>query len=158
MPEIKVTQTYNIDVARNITLVGRNYTFRHEDYWFTGHFEKAEANDITVKMYDDGTAQALVKATAYLTIVLNTVGTMIVATVKALFTIKLDKVKISDLKGPFISEPGSVSNLDLDIDFNPDVARNAQESIANNLANVINRKRYELDIEQTASKIEYIEK
>lgn len=157
MPEIKVTQTYNIGVGRNITLAGRNYTFRHEDDWFTSSFSKAEANDITVKMYDDGTAQALVKATAYLT-VQNSVGTMVVATVKALFTIKLDKVKISDLKGPFISEPGSVSNLDLDIDFNPDVARNAQESIANNLANVINRKRYELDIEQTASKIEYIEK
>ena len=75
-----------------------------------------------------------------------------------MFTIKLDKVKISDLKGPFISEPGSVSNLDLDIDFNPDVAGNAQESIANNLANVINRKRYELDIEQTVGKIEFIEK
>ena len=157
MPEIKVTQTYNIGVARNITLAGRNYTFRHEDYWFTGHFEKAEADSITVKMYDDGTAQALVKATAYLT-VQNSVGTSVVATVKALFTIKLDKVKISDLKGPFISEPGSVSNLDLDIDFDPEVARNAQESIANNLANVINRKRYELDIEQTVSKIEYIEK
>ena len=157
MPEIKVTQTYNIGVGRNITLAGRNYTFRHEDYWFTGHFEKAEANDITIKMYDDGTAQALVKATAYLT-VHNSVGTSVVATVKALFTITLDKVKISDLKGPFISEPGSVSNLDLDIDFDPEVARNAQESIANNLANVINRKRYELDIEQTVSKIEYIEK
>ena len=157
MPEIKVTQTYNIDVARNITIAGRNYTFRHEDYWFAGHFEKAEADSITVKMYDDGTAQALVKATAYLT-VQNSVGTSVVATVKALFTITLDKVKISDLKGPFISEPGSVSNLDLDIDFNPDVARNAQESIANNLANVINRKRYELDIEQTVSKIEYTEK
>lgn len=157
MPEIKVTQTYNIGVARNITLAGRNYTFRHEDYWFTGQFEKADANDITIKMYDDGTAQALVKATAYLT-VHNSVGTMIVATVKALFTIKLDKVKISDLKGPFISEPGSISNLDLDIDFNPDVARNAQESITNNLANVINRKRYELDIEQTVDKIEYTEK
>lgn len=157
MPEIKVTQTYNIGVARNITLAGRKYTFRHEDYWFTGQFEMAEANDVTVKMYDDGTAQALVKATAYLT-VQNSVGTSVVATVKALFTITLDKVKISDLKGPFISEPGSVSNLDLDIDFNPDVAGNAQESIANNLANVINRKRYELDIEQTVSKIEYIEK
>lgn len=71
MPEIKVTQTYNIGVGRNITIAGLNYTFRHEDYWFTGHFEKAEANDITIKMYDDGTAQALVKATAYLTIVLN---------------------------------------------------------------------------------------
>ena len=129
MPEIKVTQTYNIDVARNITLAGRNYTFRHEDYWFTGHFEKAEANDITIKMYDDGTAQALVKATAYLTV-----------------------------QNSFISEPGSVSNLDLDIDFDPEVARNAQESIANNLANVINRKRYELDIEQTVGKIEYTEK
>lgn len=157
MPEIKVTQTYNIGVARNITLAGRKYTFRHEDYWFTGQFEMAEANDVTVKMYDDGTAQALVKATAYLT-VQNSVGTMIVATVKALFTITLDKVKISDLKGPFISEPGSVSNLDLDIDFNPDVAGKAQESIANNLANVINRKRYELDIEQTVGKIEFIEK
>lgn len=32
MPEIKVTQTYNIGVGRNITLAGRNYTFRHEDY------------------------------------------------------------------------------------------------------------------------------
>lgn len=157
MPEIKVTQTYNIGVGRNITLAGRNYTFRHEDDWFTSSFSKAEANDITVKMYDDGTAQAFVKTTAYLT-VQNTVETMVVATVKALFTIKLDKVKISDLKGPFISEPGSVSNLDLDIDFNPDVARNAQESIANNLANVINRKRYELDIEQTVGKIEYTEK
>ena len=157
MPEIKVTQTYNIDVARNITLAGRNYTFRHGDYWFIGQFEKAEANDITIKMYDDGTAQALVKATAYLT-VQNSVRTSVVATVKATFTIKLDKVKISDLKGPFISEPGSVSILDLDIDFDPEVARNAQESIANNLANVINRKRYELDIEQTVGKIEYIEK
>lgn len=157
MPEIKVTQTYNIGVARNIILAGRKYTFRHEDYWFTSHFEKAEANDITVKMYDDGTAQSLVKATAYLT-VHNSVGTMIVATVKATFTITLDKVKISDLKGPFISEPGSVSNLDLDIDFDTEVARNAQESIANNLANVINRKRYELDIEQTVGKIEYTEK
>lgn len=157
MPEIKVTQTYNIGVGRSITLAGRNYTFRHEDYWFTGRFEKAEANDITVKMYDDGTAQALVKATAYLT-VHNSVGTMIVATAKALFTIKLDKVKISDLKGPFISDPGAVSDLDLDIDFSPDVARDAQESIANNLANVINRKHYELDIEQTVSKIEYTEK
>lgn len=157
MPEIKVTQTYNIGVGRNIILAGRNYTFRHGDYWFTGHFEKAEANDITVKMYDDGTAQALVKATAYLT-VQNSVGTSVVATVKTLFTITLDKVKISDLKGPFISEPGSVSNLDLDIDFSPDIAGKAQESIANNLANVINRKRYELDIEQTVSKIEYTEK
>lgn len=157
MPEIKVTQTYNIDVARNITLAGRNYTFRHEDYWFTSHFEKAEADSITVKMYDDGTAQALVKATVYLT-VQNTVGTGELATAKALFTIKLDKVKISDLKGPFISEPGSVSNLDLDIDFDPEVARNAQESIANNIADVINRKHYELDIEQTVSKIEYTEK
>ena len=157
MPEIKVTQTYNIDVARNITLAGRNYTFRHGDYWFIGQFEKAEANDITIKMYDDGTAQALVKATAYLT-VQNSVRTSVVATVKATFTIKLDKVKISDLKGPFISEPGSVSILVLDIYFDPEVARNAQESIANNLANVINRKRYELDIEQTVGKIEYIEK
>lgn len=157
MPEIKVTQTYNIDVARNITLAGRNYTFRHEDYWFTGHFEKAEANDITVKMYDDGTAQATVKTTAYLG-VHESIGNTEVATVKATFTITLDKVKISDLKGPFISEPGAVSNLDLDIDFDPEVARNAQESIANNLANVINRKRYELDIEQTVGKIEYTEK
>lgn len=157
MPEIKVTQTYNIGVGRNITLAGRNYTFRHEGYWFTGHFEKAEANDITVKMYDDGTAQALVKATAYLT-VHESIGNTEVATVKATFTITLDKVKISDLKGPFISEPGSVSNLDLDIDFDPEVARNAQESIANNLANLINRKHYELDIEQTVSKIEFTEK
>lgn len=157
MPEIKVTQTYNIGVGRNITIAGRKYTFRHEEDWFTSYFDKAEANDITVKMYDDGTAQALVKATAYLT-VQNTVGTGELATAKALFTIKLDKVKISDLKGPFISEPGSISNLDLDINFNPDVARNVQESIANNIANVINRKRYELDIEQTVGKIEYTEK
>lgn len=157
MPEIKVTQTYNIGVARNITIAGLNYTFRHEDDWFTSHFDKAEADSITVKMYDDGTAQALVKATVYLT-VQNTVGTGELATAKALFTIKLDKVKIADLKGPFISEPGSVSNLDLDIDFNPDVARNVQEVIANNLANVINRKRYELDIEQTVGKIEYTKK
>lgn len=56
MPEIKVTQTYNIGVARNITLAGRNYTFRHGDYWFTSSFSKAEADGITVKMYDDGTA------------------------------------------------------------------------------------------------------
>ena len=157
MPEIKVTQTYNIGVGRNITIAGRNYVFRHEEDWFTSHFEKAEADSITVKMYDDGTAQALVKATVYLT-VQNTVGTGELATAKALFTIKLDKVKISDLKGPFISEPGSVSNLDLDIDFNPDVAGKAQESIANNIADVINRKHYELDIEQTVGKIEYIEK
>lgn len=157
MPEIKVTQTYNIDVARNITLAGCNYTFRHGDYWFTSSFSKAEADGITVKMYDDGTAQALVKATAYLT-VHNSFGNTEVATVKALFTITLDKVKISDLKGPFISEPGSVSNLDLDIDFDPEVARNVQEVIANNLANLINRKHYELDIEQTAGKIEYTEK
>lgn len=157
MPEIKVTQTYNIDVARNITLAGRNYTFRHGDYWFTSSFSKAEADGITVKMYDDGTAQALVKATAYLT-VQNTAETDELATAKASFTIKLDKVKISDLKGPFISEPGSVSNLDLDIDFNPNVARNVQEVIANNLANLISNKRYELDIEQTVGKIEYTEK
>lgn len=76
---------------------------------------------------------------------------------KATFTITLDKVKISDLKGPFISEPGAVSNLDLDIDFSS-VAGNAQESIAANLANLINRKHYELDIEQTVGKIEYTEK
>lgn len=156
MPEIKVTQTYNIDVARNITLAGRNYTFRHEDYWFTGHFEKAEAGGISIKMYDDDTAQALVKATAYLT-VQNSVGTSVVATVKATFTITLDKVKISDLKGPFISEPGAVSNLDLDIDFNP-VAGNAKETIAQSIAKVVSNKHYELDIEQTVSKIEYTEK
>lgn len=156
MPEIKVTQTYNIEVARNITLAGHNYTFRHGDYWFTSSFSKAEADGITVKMYDDGTTQALVKATAYLG-VHESIGNTEVATVKATFTITLDKVKISDLKGPFISEPGSVSNLDLDIDFNP-TAGNAQESIAANLANVINRKHYELDIEQTVSKIKYAEK
>ncbi len=156
MPEIKVTQTYNIGVARNITLAGRNYTFRHGDYWFTSSFSKAEADGITVKMYDDGTAQATVKTTAYLG-VHESIGNTEVATVKATFTITLDKVKISDLKGPFISEPGAVSNLDLDIDFSS-VAGNAQESIAANLANLINRKHYELDIEQTVGKIEYTEK
>lgn len=156
MPEIKVTQTYNIDVARNIMLAGRNYTFRHGDYWFTSSFSKVEADGITVKMYDDGTAQALVKATAYLT-VHNSFGNTEVATVKATFTITLDKVKISDLKGPFISEPGAVSNLDLDIDFNP-VAGNAKETIARNIAKVVSNKHYELDIERTVSKIEYTEK
>lgn len=157
MPEIKVTQTYNIGVARKVAVIAHNDVFKYKDGWFESRLSRIEAEGITVKMYDDGTAQATIKATAYLNVHESIVGDEI-ATAKALFTIKLDKVKISDLKGPFISEPGSVSNSDLDINFNPDVARNAQESIANNLANVINCKRYELDIEQTVSKIEYTEK
>lgn len=157
MPEIKVTQTYNIDVARKVTVIVHNDVFKYKAGWFESRLSKIEAEGITVKMYDDGTAQATVIATAYLNVHESIVGDEI-ANAKAMFTIKLDKVKISDLKGPFISEPGSVSNLDLDIDFNPDVARNAQESIANNLANLINRKHYELDIEQTVSKTEYTEK
>lgn len=157
MPEIKVTQTYNIEVARKVAVIVHNDVFKYKDGWFESRLSKIEAEGITVKMYDDGTAQALVKATAYLNVHESIVGDEI-ANAKATFTIKLDKVKIADLKGPFISEPGAVSGLDLDINFNSDVPRDAQKFIADKLAKIIHGKPYELDIEQTVSKTEYIEK
>lgn len=157
MPEIKVTQTYNIDIARKVTVIIRNNVFKYKDDYFESRISKVEADGITVKMYDDGTAQATIKATTYLNVHELNVDDEI-ATVKATFTITLNKVKISDLKGIFISEPGDISGLDLDINFNSDVPRNAQKFIADNLAKIIHNKSYEGNVEQTTSKVEYTEK
>lgn len=157
MPEVKVTQTYNIEVARNVKYVGSNFIFRYGQTCFAGVFSKVEADGITIKMYEDGTAQATIKATAYLTVQDDAKGNDF-ASVKATFTITLNKIKISDLKGSFISGIDDVLNMDLDIDFNLGVTHDVQKVIIEYLPLIIKNTHYNVNIEQTVGKIEYTEK
>lgn len=157
MPEIKVTQTYNIDVARKATVSGRKFTFQYGNDWFTCLISKAEANNITVKMLDDGATKATVGLTVYVNIERAFDDTE-AARGSVSFPLELDNVKISDLKGSFIGKAERNVDTNLDIEFNSQVPRYIQEKLVKDIIRIIGTIAFEIDIEQTVGKIEYIEK
>ena len=157
MPEIKVTQTYNIDVARKVTVSGRKFTFQYGNDWFTSLISKAEANNITVKMLDDGATKATVGLTVYVNIERAFDDTE-AARGSVSFPLELDNVKISGLKGSFIGKAERNVDTNLDIEFNSQVPRYIQEKLVKDIIRIIGTIAFEIDIEQTVGKIEYIEK
>ena len=157
MQEIKVTQTYNIDVARKVTVSGRKFTFQYGNDWFTSLISKAEANNITVKMLDDGATKATVGLTVYVNIERAFDDTE-AARGSVSFPLELDNVKISDLKGSFIGKAERNVDTNLDIEFNSQVPRYIQEKLVKDIIRIIGTIAFEIDIEQTVGKIEYIEK
>lgn len=156
---IKVTQTYNIDVNPEIYAFGKNFTLNNNDQWFKLQLQKICADSLSIKALDDGFVNGFVKATAYLTVTPDSrYDSHEFVSGKVSFTLELGKTKISDFKGYFEVETNSNAEISLDLNFDSKLSQKDKNFFAKHIAEVIMRSDFKVNIEQTVSKIEYIEK
>lgn len=161
MPEIKVTQTYNIDVNPEIYAFAKNFILNDNDQWFKLRLQKIHADSLSIKTLGDGFVNGVVKATAYLNIIPdfnfgNDLGELV--TGKVSFVLNLNKVKISSLKDCFELKVSHDTEIDLDLDFNSKISQKGKDFFAREIFKIINQADFKVNIEQTVSKIEYTEK
>lgn len=159
MPEIKVAQTYNININPNIYTFGNSFTLNNNDDWFKLHFQKIHTDSHSIKTFDGGFANVFIKVTAY-PIVISDDGYNPSEFVsgKVSFTLDLGKVKISDLKGTFEVETSDNATIDFDLNFNPKLSQKDKNFFTKQIFEVIGRADFKVNIEQTVSEIEFIEK
>lgn len=160
MTKISVIQTYNIDVSPDIYMFGNNFTlYDDNDDCFKLRFQKIHADSHSIKTFDCGLANVVVKVTAYPVVISDdSYNPSEFVNGKVSFTLDLSKVKISDLKGTFEVETSGNAELDFDLNFNPKLSQKDKNFFMKKIAEIIGRADFEVNIEQTVSKIEYAEK
>lgn len=159
MVKISAIQTYSIDVNPNIDAFAKNFILYNNDNWFKLRLQKIYANSHSIKTFDKGLVNVIVKATAYLTIIPgfgNESDELVNG--KVSFTLDLSKVKISDLKGTFEAEANHNAKIDLDLNFNLKLSQRDKNFFTTEIARIIAQVVFKVNIEQTASEIEFIEK
>ena len=159
MPEIKVTQTYNIDVNPEIYAFGKNFTLNNNDQWFKLQLQKICADSLSIKTLDDGYVNGAIKATVYLTVTPDSRYDLDeLVSGKVSFTLDLGKVKISNLNGCFEVETNDNTEINFDLNFNPRFSQKDKDFFIKSIAGIIKREDFKVNIEQTVGKINFIEK
>lgn len=159
MTEIKVAQTYNISINPNIYTFGNSFTLNNNDDWFKLQLQKIHADSLSIKTLDDGYVNGAIKATVYLTVTPDSRYDLDeLVSGKVSFGLDLGKVKISDFKGYFEVETSGDAEISLDLNFNPRFSQKDKDFFIKSIAGIIRREDFKVNIEQTVSKIEYIEK
>lgn len=159
MSEIKVTQTYNIEVNPEIYAFGKNFILSKDDKWFKLQLQKIQADSHSIKLLDDGFVNMCIKATIYFTIIDESdYNAAEFAGGKVSFTLDLNKVKISSLKGSFEVETSDIAEINLDLNSNLKPSQKDKDFFAREIFGIISRSDFKVNIEQTVSKIEYTEK
>lgn len=160
MTKISVIQTYNIDVSPDIYMFGNNFTlYDDNDDCFKLRFQKIHADSHSIKTFDRGLANVIVKVTAYPVVISDdSYNPSKFVSGKVSFVLNLSKVKISDLKGTFEVEASGNAELDFDLNFNPKLSQKDKNFFTKTIAEIIGKADFKINIEQTVSKIEYAEK
>lgn len=160
MTKIKAIQTYNIDVSPDIYIFGNNFTlYDDNDDCFKLRFQKIHADSHSIKTFDGGFVNVVVKVTAYPVVISDdSYNPSEFVSGKVSFALDLSKVKISDLKGIFEVEVSDNAELDFDLNFNSKCSRKDKNFFTKQIFEVIRRADFKINIEQTAGEIEFIEK
>lgn len=160
MTKISAIQTYNIDVSPDIYMFGNNFTlYDDNDDCFKLRFQKIHADSHSIKTFDGGLANVIVKVTAYPVVISDdSYNPSEFVSGKVSFVLDLSKVKISDLKGTFEVEASGNAELDFDLNFNSKLSQKDKNFFMKKIAEIIGRADFEVNIEQTVSKIKFIEK
>lgn len=159
MTKIKVAQTYNISINPNIYTFGNSFTLNNNDDWFKLQLQKIHADSLSIKTLDDGYVNGAIKATVYLTVTPDSRYDLDeLVSGKVSFTLDLGKVKISNLNGCFEVETNDNTEINFDLNFNPRFSQKDKDFFIKSIAGIIRREDFKVNIEQTVSKIDFIEK
>ena len=160
MPKIiNAVQTYTLDVNKDIKVLGQVYISRNGDNWFKYRFSKVKADNFNIKTSEDGFVQVVINATAYITVSSSFSGdSHEVAEGRASFVLFFDKYKISDFKDVPPIKANQDADINLEVNFSPELSSGDKDSIAKKLVEIIKNEDFKIEVEQTVSKIEFIEK
>ena len=159
MPKIiNTVQTYTFDVNKDIKVLGQVYISKNGENWFKYRFSKVKTDNFNIKMSEDGFVQVSISATAYLTVtsVFND-DSHEVAEGKASFRLFFDKYKISDFKDVPPIKATEDTDINLEANFSSGLSSSDKDSIVKELVKIIKNEDFKVNIEQTVSRIKYIE-
>lgn len=141
-------------------MLGNNFTlYDDNDACFKLRFQKIHADSHSIKTFDGGFVNVFIKVTAYPTVISDdSYNPSEFVSGKASFTLDLGKVKISDLKGTFEVEASDNAAIDFDLNFNPKLSQKDKNFFMKEIAGIIGRADFKVNIEQTVGEIEFIEK
>lgn len=158
MSEINVVNTYTIDINRDIKAFATNFILDDgNDHWFKLHYQKIQVNSHDVEIQDNGLVKMIIKATAYLNIIPEfDKDSSEIVNGKTLFTIVLDNVKISNLKGDFQVEPSYDDAVNLDLNFNSKLTQKDKDFFTKEIISSIGKANFKVNIEQTVSETKFV--